>query len=126
VGLHAVGSAEGFIPAGAPVKVAQVGFDDAEIVFGPIPKTRVTRTAVEGLFDLAAAIDTGNDSEIVDLYGISQEIIQRGFLVVEPDPVGDGIFVFVCERPKMTSQDHGQYPFYRFFEIIVPESRGSR
>jgi len=121
-----MGSSEGFIPAGAPVKVAQMGLDDAEIVFGPIPETRVAGTAVEGFFDFSAAINTGNGSEIVDLNGISQEIIQRGFLIVQPEAVGDGIFVFVAQRPKMSCQNHGQYPFCRFFAFPAMAEAGSR
>src|SRR5690554_6779107 len=101
-----MGSAKVLVAAGTLVKVAQMGFDDAEVIFGPVPETRVARTAVEGFFDFSTAIDTGNDSEIVDLNRISQEIIQRGFLIVKPDPVGDGTFVLVAERPKVTSQDH--------------------
>ena len=52
VGLHAMGSSERFHPGiGAPVKVAQMGLDDAEIVFVPeSPVTRVAGAAVEGSF----------------------------------------------------------------------------
>lgn len=97
-----MGFAEGLIPASALVKVAQVRFDNAKVVLGPVPETRETRTAVEGLFDFSTAIDAGNAAEKLNLNGISQEIIQRSLLIVQTEPIGDRFFVFMAERPNMT------------------------
>src|SRR5690606_10323526 len=111
MGLHAMGLAKALIPTRALMKMTQVRFDDAEVVFGPIPETGETGAAVIGLFDFSAAINAGNDAEIADLNGISQEIIERHFLIIQAQPVGDGVFVFAAQGPDMTSQDHGNTPF---------------